>query len=397
MVYSYEELYGELSRSMLLLVLLSAAMVVGVAVLSFFVIGYYTKQLAQLVAGVQQVANGNLSKKLPSSKRKDEVSLLTESFNVMIDELRGMIRSVGEATAKVDQSVVEVKEISAKSLTTGQEINRAIEEVANGAVQQAADAERSNLQIESLVGQFQTVKKSGEEVLEMSRSVEDSIYKGMDQITQLHVKNAESSETMKSVSGTLDELIVNMEKVGDITKTINGIAAQTNLLALNAGIEAARAGEHGRGFAVVAQEVRKLASQTSEAVTTVQDMLENFAQSAGKAVKEMGKANRIEDERSEAVNGTAQSFETIFMLSGEMLKAITRINDEIERMTSGTEEVSDAAQTILSLTEETSASAEEVSASVEEQSHSMEKLHELAEKLYLEGEMLKDRIKNFKL
>ncbi|MDT2273702.1 HAMP domain-containing protein [Paenibacillus larvae] len=100
MVYSYEELYGELSRSMLLLVLLSAAMVVGVAVLSFFVIGYYTKQLAQLVAGVQQVANGNLSKKLPSSKRKDEVSLLTESFNVMIDELRGMIRSVGKQLPK---------------------------------------------------------------------------------------------------------------------------------------------------------------------------------------------------------------------------------------------------------------------------------------------------------
>lgn len=396
-LYSYDELFGELSRSMLLLILLSAGMIVGVAVLSFFVIGHYTKQLTQLVSGVQQVAAGNLSTKLPSSKKKDEVSLLTESFNVMIDELRGMIHSVGEATAKVDESVVEVKEISAKSLTTGQEINRAIEEVANGAVQQAADAERSNTQIEELVGQFQTVKKSGEQVLEMSHSVENSIYKGMDQITKLHVKNAESSETMKSVSGTLDELIVNMEKVGDITKTINGIAAQTNLLSLNAGIEAARAGEHGRGFAVVAQEVRKLAVQTSDAVTTVQDMLENFVQSASKAVKEMGTAKKIEDERSEAVNGTAQSFEDIFMLSGEMLKAITKINEEIEHMTSGTEEVSNAAQTILSLTEETSASAEEVTASVEEQSYSMEKLHELAEKLYVEGAMLKDRIKNFKL
>ena len=79
-------------------------------------------------------------------------------------------------------------------------------------------------------------------------------------------------ETIKS-DQLVNEMANTAAKIGEVIVLIKSIADQTNLLALNAAIEAARAGEAGRGFAVVANEVKNLASQTSDATDKISEQI----------------------------------------------------------------------------------------------------------------------------
>lgn len=104
------------------------------------------------------------------------------------------------------------------------------------------------------------------------------------------------SNKAKETADKIHQLSDSSQNIQNMVSTIQGIANQTNLLALNAAIEAARAGEHGRGFAVVSDEVRKLASNTSESTKEIVKVVEENQKLINDVTSMMSEVSSISEE-----------------------------------------------------------------------------------------------------
>lgn len=103
----------------------------------------------------------------------------------------------------------------------------------------------------------------------------------------------EAAGNIDKTSGTISELSLASETIGNVVKLIGDIANQTNMLALNATIESARAGEAGRGFAVVATEVKALARQTTEATNGIAAQISEIQIKTNESVSAVGNIKEV--------------------------------------------------------------------------------------------------------
>jgi len=115
---------------------------------------------------------------------------------------------------------------------------------------------------EEASGAVNTIASSTEELEATARE----IGKQLETTTTVTARAADRAKASGELVGALARTA---DEINQIVGLIEDIAAQTNLLALNATIEAARAGDAGKGFAVVANEVKNLASQTTQATEQI--------------------------------------------------------------------------------------------------------------------------------
>ena len=138
----------------------------------------------------------------------------------------------------------------------------------------------------------------------------------------------QAAESTKQVSNRVEE-------VKGIVATILSISSQTNLLALNASIEAARAGEAGKGFAVVASEISKLANETSDSVTSINEIVLEV--------------NSSVDEMVQSMEGTTKFLDEVVLKDYDQFRAISnQYNNDADVVKTSMENVEHA---ILSLTD----------------------------------------------
>jgi methyl-accepting chemotaxis protein len=299
---------GEISRGRIVLIGLALASLATAFGLGWFYIGgSVVRRLSGLQASMHHIADGNLEADIPT-KGSDEIADMASALVVLRDGRRAAQaseekaaverRQMGEERRKellllaegLDREVKAVVELVTGSAEKMHDTAKGMADLAGQASVEAGSAASASQQASSGV---HAVSSSAEElsasISEIGRKVSESA-----NVASTAVQEAES--TRATMRGLADAA----QKIGDVLKMIQAVAAQTNLLALNATIEAARAGEAGKGFAVVASEVKSLASQTASAteeisgqIRSIQDATHNAVQAIEHIGTTIGKMNEI--------------------------------------------------------------------------------------------------------
>lgn len=336
--------------------------------------------MASIIRRLKKVADGDLTVHM-KTKGRSEFSMLNRHIAEMIAHTRKLIQDAEGIVDMVNDSAVNVGNVSLKLGDSFHNIIGSIEEIDKGVTQQASDSQDCLGQMDSLSNKIEEIGNSIEQTAKSSETTKEIVTNSIDTMEALSGHTKETIAVTEKVKEDIKMLEQKSMAIGGFVDTINDIASETNLLSLNASIEAARAGEAGRGFAIVAEAIRKLADGSQQAANEINKVVEEIVEQTKETVSVAVNAEKIVGEQAELVNHTKANFRSIEECIEEMLTGIHQISNDISIIDTKRKETLEAIFSISSVAEETSAASGEVYHISKEQMDVVESLKQASKNL----------------
>ncbi|MFH4894832.1 methyl-accepting chemotaxis protein [Vibrio sp. Y42_MX_L11] len=328
-------------KNVLTTMLIAAALVLFAAIaISKYMGNTIGRRVKNLSERAKTIASGDVSQPPLTVAGKDELADLTDSINRMNQSLASIVAGVSEKAHQVDTSMGAL-------LESAQVTSSNVEQ------QQTSIVEMGSQLDEIALAARNTLDQANQSVQKLSDS-KGEIEQGRDALEQNKVTMESLHGSIETASTQVTQLSKESEAIGRVTEVIEGLAEQTNLLALNAAIEAARAGEQGRGFAVVADEVRMLATRTTQSTTEINGIINAIQRSTNSVVEEIEHSQSLAEQGAEHIEKAV----TRLLVTTEQIGSL---NEQMAELAAAAEQQSHATSSITGLMSGITQSVDEVS------------------------------------
>lgn len=314
-------------------------------------------------------------------KRKDETGVMSRSVANLRKELVTMVEEIQSKSNDLFSASERLDRDASDTAKTVEQVGNAVGDIASGATNQAQETQNATEHVIDMGNMIEATNKEAEILENNSQSMKNSSDHAMAILNELMAVNERTKVSIEEIYEQTNITNASAQKIKDATSLIASIAEETNLLSLNASIEAARAGEQGRGFAVVASQIQKLAEQSNESASQIDDITSALIKDSTKAVETMQQVRNIMDEQSDKMTQTDQMFHQVNNGVANALESVVHITGKTENLDDSREKVVDVVQNLSAIAEENAASSEETSASVAEVTNIVQDISENAAQL----------------
>ncbi len=306
-----------------------------------------SRPVADLVAAMNGMAEGDMTVAVPNCDRHDEVGRLAQAAEKMRSQLHTLAAEVHVHARAVLAAANDIAGAVESQAATTAEMSSSVTEITSTMEELSASSNQ-------IADHSKSVVDIANRTVDGSRKGSEAVQTAMGRINDIRNDNQHSLQEIV-------ELGAKSKQISKVMEIINNLADQTKLIAFNAALEASSAGEAGKRFSVVAGEIRRLADSVTDSTGEIEAKIGEIQDSISRLVITSEKGATGIAAGAGASANTAERLDEIVSAASQTSSAAQQISLSTQQQKTASNQVVVALREIVAASSHTAQSIHRIS------------------------------------